>query len=515
MVSSVHRSEIEVVANDSEAQRKLDAYIAKLEQARDLAASIRVGGAGGAGAPGGGGAPGGSGGGGPGASSTADGSGGSGSGGGSAPKPDMGADQKRQEKETRDRESKDKAAAREQQRKDAESHSARVRAANTAQSAVGSVTSAFTGAGPAAPLQAGAGLLRTASSAVSDKFPAVGAALGIGAILAAPVIAGANEHYGLIQEAAGLERPRTQARQAGLDLGLNSNRIKEAANIYGIDPTEATNTLAGYARGIGSTNANDAVDPFHLGLLGVDTSAAARFQATGTRGGGAGVGVGAVASTLRAIYATGRNQFGFSGQKLDDVVGRIANAVTGMAERGLSLNPEAVLSLTSSLDATSNSLGGTQAVAAAGRLSSMGADASGSFLGQFAGLSSAAVLSDAARQGGSLTDIMQRMQQMSGRDIIRAHKSLGVEGGSLALASNGFSMEQARALATGDIAPDITTRQLPAADTSDLELSKTQAREQRNLLKDAVINREEAKALIQNVFAIKQALLKIAQMGGY
>jgi hypothetical protein len=524
---SKHRSEIEVVANDTVAQQRLDEYIAKLQKAHDLAASIRIGGKGGSG-----GTP-------SGAATTADGSGGAGGGGGPGEGPGAGGgagpgaapsnpstastsrEAKAAEKEAKAaataQANADKAAADEKARREQAAHEARVRVANTGVQATGNVVGSASSGSPAFAAQMAGGLLGTASGFATNaaKMPFVGAALAAGAIGTLPVAAGVMQRYGLAHQAMGLERDQLAARMGGTDLSLGGSLMKKASYFYGFDPQEASQIGRGYVHGIGSRQHSEegfrGVNPYYLSLLGQDTGTAARFLSTAGKGGGSSLGMEGTAGALRASYGTGYKQFGMSGSKLDEMIGRITNAVSGMAERGLSLNPESVLSLASSLDNTDKSFAGMKGVSAAGRLSSMGADSMRSLTGQFSGLADAAILAEAAKGGGSLIDVIGRGQRMSGRGVVDAMRNnLGAEGASYAALGKDFSAEQSLALGRG-LKGATVTRDMPTINPDSQRINRANAGNQHEMLSLVANDPKKAIELLHNVHVLQMTLIRFSR----
>lgn len=351
----------------------------------------------------------------------------------------------------------------------------------------------------------GAGEMAAAGAASGGRVAGiVGATLGAAGALGTGT--GLSYRYGRIQEAAAMERAREQARVAGgADLGLESARIREATGRYGIGAGEATSTLADYYKQIGFRGAGEgAMSPWSAMLGGVGPGALASWQ----QGKSSREVAANRASLPRGLGAA--SALGLTGANAEDFLQRIASASEQMADQGLTLNRESVVSMAESLGQTA-AFGGRGAGAAL-KLTEIGQGATQQLKAPLAGLAEAAVMSKAMQGGGSYLDILQRSEGMSQdpEAIRQAVIGMGPEYASLAFAGR-FGTKQARTYA-GNLPTALGAVSEGEGVGATQRLSISEAEGARRLTAAATRDIDVATALIDGVKGLEAAMSRFSSV---
>jgi hypothetical protein len=452
------RSEIELVINDASATQKIDAILKKLESAQQIGGGLGLGGGGGAttstapGGGGGGGAPGATPGGAPATHSTAS----RGGQRGVAAGIDRGVAQRQRQREVRGN-----------------------RALGMARGAAGAVgEGAGGGMGAAAGVMGQLGGTAARAAIAGASIGAVAATAGVAAVLLGGAAVAKGSYQGKqkqwegMQELAGMERGQELARVAssgtmdlpglaggpGLDIGTGSKTAKLAAR-YGMAPGQMTQTMSQYFSGIGVAGSADSAltgeDLFSLQAGGLDAGSMARFQGLGGPGMGA---AGGVAGAQRGMMGALGNaaDMGFRGQKVSDLLSRIASATSNMAEQGLSLDLDKYNAGVAGLSGRKG-FEGMNAVRGAGKLANLGDGALGMIKSQFSGVADMAMLAKAFEaSGGDPMGAIKYLEKSKSDPLGNAANVISVAGkqaGALALTTKGFTSTQAETLAAGGILP--------------------------------------------------------------
>lgn len=257
-----------------------------------------------------------------------------------------------------------------------------------------------------------------------------------------------------LMEQASLERARLQASNMGVDIGNNSALVT-AGRGMGFRPSEATWMLKQYYGSIGSANAKDATNPLAAHLGGVDLGAQAFFQQGRGPGGGAS---GDVNKAMSESIGTGYEVLGLRDAKLSEYLSRIAAATEGMRERGLTLDQGSLNDFVAGLATSGKATGafqGVRGVQVGMGLSNQAIGVSQGLMSPFRALGDAAILAQAAKEGGNAFEVHERIQKWS-KDPRKIHAEMlkaGLNEDAMrnVFASGGATPEESKILARGEV----------------------------------------------------------------
>lgn len=322
---------------------------------------------------------------------------------------------------------------------------------------------AFFSSSPSADMQMGgaaagmAGSLGMMFGAPQVAIPAMIA--GAGFNMLGPTV---DFTYSKALEQARLERPRLQAQVMGVDLGRDSDLLRESTQM-GFGQSEATWLLKQYYGSAGGQRRDGSMpmNPLAAHLGGVDIGAMAFFQQGGAPGGGA-----AEKDVNRAMsmaIGTGYETLGLRDSKLTEYLSRIAAATEGMKERGLKIDRENLVDFSAGLAVAGKGADvfqGVRGLQTGMRLSNESLGTAQKLMAPFGQLGEAALLSAASKEGGSGFEVAARLQDWS-KDPRKVYDVLSASGLSKdAMQSyymaSGSTAEESRILASGNIPKGMT-----------------------------------------------------------
>jgi hypothetical protein len=386
MGNEKHRSEIDVVINDTAAQSSVDNLLRKIDRAVELAGNLVLGGASGAGGAASTAAPrdargrflprgGGAGSEGSNTTSTASGGGGGGGrrGGGLV---------------------------------------------TTPQSIVAGIGGALGGPG-ALFTAAGHGL-----TGIGSALPAgTGAPVAAAGAMAGLTGSAVNYRMSVMQQLAGLERPENLFAHL---TGRSVNRNIGAR--FGIKPSEGAGILSGFARTAGGAPRGVEKLLFGAALSGVSPGAIGRLAGTAQAGMGSRADlVDTVGQTKMLINLAGN--LGLHGEKIDDYLSRIASSTSQLAEQGLSMDLGSVTNLAAAFGGAGMS--GMNAMRATLAFPKMGQGARSKLVGGFGGLGEGLLMAEAFSGGRDFMGGLSELERLTG-DPEAAQAALVARGGAAA-----------------------------------------------------------------------------------
>ena len=314
-------------------------------------------------------------------------------------------------------------------------------------------------------------------SAVSGGIGSLGMAYGAPQVAIPAMMAGAAFNvmgstvdftYSKALEQARLERPRLQAQAMGVDLGKDSDLLREGTEM-GFGQAESTWLLKQYYGSAGGRRRDGSMpmNPLAAHLGGVDIGAMAFFQQGGAPGGGA-----AEKDVNRAMsmaIGTGYETMGLRDSKLTEFLSRIAAATEGMKERGLKIDREGLTDFAASLATAGRGedvFQGVRGIQTGMRLTNQALGTAQNLMAPYAQLGEAALLSAAAKEGGSAFEVQGRLQKWA-RDPRKVYEKLSQSGLSkdameAYFSSTGATYEESKILASGKL-PTGMTKQMEEA----------------------------------------------------
>ena len=260
-------------------------------------------------------------------------------------------------------------------------------------------------------------------------------------------------------QVAGREQLQTELTLGGAQ---NLGRARRAFTSYGLSAEQGLGILRSVQRGLGvrtplleSRNIRGISESLARATLrGVDPSAITQFLSGGVIGGGARGTLGSSITRLRDIQGMG-GEMGLTGGGITRLLSAIAMNTQRLASEGLTVDERSFAELIRGVDIEAGRVGARQiqglgAVTAVQRLAGGIGGVAGGFAGQFGGIGRGALLSAAARQGGSPLDVLRRLEQFRGDpasalDALR-ELGLGEDTAQLALVGLGLSTPQAGVL---------------------------------------------------------------------
>jgi len=275
---------------------------------------------------------------------------------------------------------------------------------------------------------------------------------GAGALVSggASILAeGQDFYYSKLMEQAQLERPRYLAGTMGMDLSTGSRLVRQGEEL-GYKESETAYMMAQLASSVGSTDVGGIQNPLRFQAAGIGVGAQAFYLQSGGVGGGGTRGVEAAQRDLSGLIGTGY-QTGLRGERLQELVTRIASIMEGFKEQGLTLNRESSNQLLA--DAMQSGISPIRAAKFEQTLAGETGGLKQQLLAPYRELGQAALMSYAGQTAKSdleAADIMEQLQQ----DPQRAYSALRSQGiGQEAIeryfASATGSVREGRILAQG------------------------------------------------------------------
>lgn len=333
--------------------------------------------------------------------------------------------------------------------------------------AVGALATASSGA--AGMLTVGAGAARGAGKAAGAIGKAEGtplfkrlgmAGMALGGLSGAGMALGAASYgarMGAIGERAGLEEGELQALRMGGG-GVPRNYYNVMSDTWGADPQEALQmmvqgTSAVGMRQWGGTKARTLVNTmFAAKRSGMSPGSISSMAATYGAGGGSLKGLNALGELDRMTLGL-TESMDISGSRADEVLSALVGAIGARAGSGRMADSNKMAAFTLGLHKTGISeVRGTGAARATARMMGYGTSAAQSFGSNFAGLGQAALLAEAFQGGGSIEQIMARLdeQGQSPQAVRQAYRNQLGGAAKYALYGEGESARSARGILAAD-----------------------------------------------------------------
>lgn len=368
--------------------------------------------------------------------------------------------------------------------------------------------------GSAAGRQLGKQIAADGAEGVGALRSALGDPRAIAAMAAAAVVVGAGVagvvgtkmRYQMAGQIADLERGQILGRFAGgANLGLTSGRLRDAAAL-GFDPAEAVGTLSQFYQQIGIAGAGRARDPFRAMLAGVGAGAQGAYLQSSTERDFA-----EATQSLPRALGLAINQQGMRGSNVEAMLSQIAQASNAMLSQGMRLDRLATINLASQLAGTGQAFGGLRATEGALKFSQIGQNAAHSFAGNFAGLSDAALMAEAAAGASNPLDMLGRLEGMAGdpRQVRAAMiRRLGPAGAALGMVGSGFSSSQARA-AAGAL-PGARAETFEGLAGADVRMGAARARGQLGQLAEAEGSKEALAQMVEGLAKLSEIMMRFS-----
>lgn len=327
---------------------------------------------------------------------------------------------------------------------------------------------------------------------------------------ASSIVAGAQDYtYQKMVEQAGLERPRYLASTMGLDLS-SQGRLSAESRKLGFRDSESAYMLSQYASSVGVADMSGMENPLRYQTMGIGLGAQAFYMQSAAVGGGGSQNLAEAQKGLGGLIGAGF-QSGLRGDRLQELVTRIAGILEGFKERGLTLDREGTNQFIA--DAMASGISG---VRASKGMQAMQGEASGlsqQLMAPYRQLGQAALMSYVGQRAGSDLEAAQMAEELEQdpERLYGALRSQGLSGDALeryfsSLTGNVREGKQyARGLGRGQV------KELPKLDFMGIDiLGGAMAGSAMIAEKEAVIDQE----VMRNFTDVLKAFTEVLQRQG-
>ena len=355
--------------------------------------------------------------------------------------------------------------------------------------------------------------ITTGIAEVFDKIPGVpGLIKGLGGLAAAGIGAMgmfAQHRFGIAQQLGGFERAGMWAPLSGTGYGTHSGVP------FGMSPVEAASQASAASMAAGVSRSMQGVPLFTLMQSGVSAGAIGGLAGTAAAYGSyrpdpfgpLSTARGGQAQMLRAVFSAGLKD-GLRGSRLEGVLSQLSGAIEAAGAGGALIDMQATGNLTANMAAAVRGRTGKGgAFRAMAGLTQAPMSARQSLLAPFAQAQEGLMLAHAARGGGSLVDIIGRLETMGPAGALEAlNAAPGV--GEMIMGGYGLSIGTGAArsaLGAGTGSPgDMGLPGLVSAGPVAQELARTSANQLRSM------TQKEALGMIKAMNSLQQALNDLA-----
>jgi len=261
----------------------------------------------------------------------------------------------------------------------------------------------------------------------ANPYLAAGGALFGGAM---SIVGGAQDFaYQKLVEQAGLERPRYLGATMGVDLSSKGRLATEGRNL-GFRDAETAYMLSQYASSVGVADMSGMENPLRYQTMGVGLGAQAFYMQSAAVGGGGSQNLAEAQKGLGGLIGIGF-QSGLRGDRLQELVTRIAGILEGFKEKGLTLDREGTNQFIA--DAMASGISGVRAAKGMQAMQGEASSLSERLMSPYRQLGQAALMSYVGQRAGSdleAAEMAEELEQDPQR-LYGALRSQGLSGDAL------------------------------------------------------------------------------------